>query len=188
MPPKAKYTREQIIKTAVNFVRQNGFNLLTARNLAQSLNSSPKPIFCYFKNMNELQCEIISYANNIYNKYINDAMNKGDLPPYKASGMAYILFAKEEKELFKLLFMRDRSSENIEENYEEIKPLINLIMQNVKISEQEARLFHLESWLYVHGIATMIATSYIDWDINFISDALTDMYNGLKHRFLERRK
>ena len=61
-------------------------------------------------------------------------------------------------------------------------------MQNVKISEQEARLFHLESWLYVHGIATMIATSYIDWDINFISDALTDMYNGLKHRFLERSK
>ena len=100
MPPKAKYTREQIIETAVNFVRQNGFNLLTARNLAQSLNSSPKPIFCYFKNMNELQCEIISYANNIYNKYINDAMNKGDLPPYKASGMAYILFAKEEKDAF----------------------------------------------------------------------------------------
>lgn len=32
--------------------------------------------------------------------------------------MAYIRFVKEEKELFKLFYMRDRSQENIKENPE----------------------------------------------------------------------
>ena len=32
-------------------------------------------------------------------------------PPYKAMGMGYIRFAAEERELFRLLFMRDRSGE-----------------------------------------------------------------------------
>ena len=99
--------------------------------------------------------------------------------------MAYIRFAKEQRELFKLLFMRDRSSETIEENREEIRPLIELIKQNLVISEDEAYLFHLEMWLYVHGIATMIATSYLNWDYEFISKVITDAYMGLKYRYTE---
>ena len=79
--------------------------------------------------------------------------------------------------------MRDRSEEKLSENKEEIRQLINLIKQNLNISEDEAYLFHLEMWIYVHGIATMAATSYLSWDIEFISKTLTDVYAGLKHRF-----
>ena len=71
------------------------------------------------------------------------------------------------------------------ENKEEIRPLMQLIQQNLGISEDEAYLFHLEMWLYVHGIATMIATSYLDWDDEFISRVLTDAYMGLKYRYTE---
>lgn len=104
-------------------------------------------------------------------------------PPYKASGIAYIQFAKEEKELFKLLFMRDRTGEMIEENREDIRPMLDIIMKNLGISEDEAYIFHMELWLYVHGIATMIATNYLEWDIGFIEKALTDAYEGLKYRY-----
>ena len=44
-------------------------------------------------------------------------------------------------------------------------------------------MLHLETWLYVHGIATMIATNYLEWDSEFVSNALTDCYTGLLHRF-----
>lgn len=40
--------------------------------------------------------------------------------------MAYISFAREERELFKLLFMRDRSQERVEENRTEIELLLAL--------------------------------------------------------------
>lgn len=82
-----------------------------------------------------------------------------------------------------MLFMRDRSQEKLSENKEEIRPLIELIKQNLNINEDEAYLFHLEMWIYVHGIATMAATSYLNWDIEFINKTLTDVYTGLKHRY-----
>lgn len=97
--------------------------------------------------------------------------------------MAYIQFARDERELFKLLFMRDRSGERIEEDREAIRPQLNIIMKNLGVSEDEANMFHLELWVYVHGIATMIATSYLEWDEDFVSRTLTDAFEGLKHRY-----
>ena len=183
MPPKVKFTREQIITAALNVTRKNGIVGLTARGLAAELGSSAKPIFGLFQNMEEVQKEVIAAANTLYQSYISRGMTEGKYPPYKASGIAYIQFAKEEKELFKLLFMRDRTGEKIEENREEIRPMLNIIMKNLGIREDEACVFHLELWLYVHGIATMIATNYLDWDIEFISNALTDAFEGLKYRY-----
>lgn len=185
MPPKFKFTKDEIINAALNVTRNNGISGLTARALAAELGCSVKPIFGLFKNMEEVQQEVLTASNLLYQNYLREDMAKGKYPPYKASGMAYIRFAKEERELFRLLFMRDRSNEKIEENKEEIKPLMQLIKQNLGISEDDAYLFHLEMWLYVHGIATMIATSYLDWDDEFISKVLTDAYMGLKYRYTE---
>ncbi len=185
MPPKFKFTKVEMINAALNVTRNNGISGLTARALAAELGCSVKPIFGLFKNMEEVQQEVLTASNLLYQNYLREDMAKGKYPPYKASGMAYIRFAKEERELFRLLFMRDRSNEKIEENKEEIKPLMQLIQQNLGISEDEAYLFHLEMWLYVHGIATMIATSYLDWDDEFISRVITDAYMGLKYRYTE---
>lgn len=186
MPPKFKFTREQIVAAALEVTRKNGITGLTARGLAAELGSSAKPIFGLFQNMEEVQREVVSAANTLYQSYIKKGMADNKFPPYKASGIAYIQFAKEEKELFKLLFMRDRTDEKIEENREEIRPILDLIMKNLGIDENEAYFFHLELWLYVHGIATMIATYYLEWDIEFIDKALTDAYQGLKNRYVTR--
>ena len=185
MPPKAKFTREEVVQTALEMVREKGMDALTARNLSARLGSSASPIFTVFRNMEDVQREVIAAAQEIYRGYLREDMSGGKYPPYKASGMAYIRFAKEERELFKLLFMRDRSAEAVAENKEEIAPLLELIQRNTGISEEEAYLFHLEMWLYVHGIAVMIATAYLDWDMAFVDRVLSDGYLGLKHRYME---
>ncbi len=184
MPPKFKFTKDEITSTALNITRKEGLSGLTARTLAAELGCSVKPIFDLFKNMEEVQQAVFSSANQLYQSYLQEDMAKGNYPPYKASGMAYIRFAKEENELFKLIFMRDRSIEKIEENKEEIKPLLQLIQKNTGMSEQQAYTFHLEMWIFVHGIATMIATSYLKWDEKFVSKALSDCYEGLKTRHM----
>ncbi len=188
MPPKFRYTREEMIAAALELVRQGGKDALTARALGAKLGCSAKPIFGLFRNMEELEGEVIAAADAYYQKYLVQKMQEGQYPPYKASGMAYIRFSKEERELFRLLFMRDRSGEIIGENLEEIRPLLDLIRKNTGLSEREAYLFHLEMWIYVHGIATMLATSYLEWDAEFISNTLTDSYQGLRHRFCVERK
>ena len=83
----------------------------------------------------------------------------------------------------RLLPMRDRSGEQIKENPEEMEALIGLIAKQVNIDKEAARFFYLEMWAYTHGIASMIATGFYEWDEQLASRALTDVYEGLKHRY-----
>ena len=154
MPPKYKFAKEAIIQAALDIARTAGFRAVTARAVGAKLNSSSKVIFSLFKNMEELQRDVIAAANKIY--------------------------------LFKLLFMRDRSEEPLNQGMKEIRPLIELIQKNTGLGEQEAYLFHLEMWVYVHGIATMLATNYLEWDWTIISRMLTDSYEGLKKHYIAR--
>ena len=65
---------------------------------------------------------------------------------------------------------------------------MELLKENLGLNEEEAYLFHLEMWIYVHGIATMAATSYLDWDVQFISRVLSDAYMGLKQRYMRKER
>ena len=185
MPPKAKFTKEEVIAQALSIVRQEGMQALTARSLGAGLGSSARPIFTLFHSMEEVQQGVLEAANSIYQAYLQQDMASGRYPPYKASGMGYIRFAREEAQLFKLLFMRDRSLETIQDDGQELKPLIELIQKDTGLNQEEAYRFHLEMWIYVHGIATMIATSFLDWDMDYVSQLLTDAYIGLKYRYSE---
>lgn len=188
MPPNFKFTREEIVRAALDLVREGGISALTARALAARLGSSPKPIFGLFENMEEVQREVLRAAGDLYCRYLQEDMARGDYPPYKASGMGYIRFAREERELFKLLFMRDRSGETVAEDWEAVRPQLDLIRRNTGLGEEEAYRFHLEMWIYVHGIAAMVATRYLDWDMDYIDQALTDGYLGLKYRYCGEEK
>lgn len=186
MPPKSRVTKEDIVAAAVELVREGGAEALNARALAKKLDCSTQPIFSNFAAMEELKAAVIGAAQRRYHQYLAEEMGSGRWPPYKASGLGYIRFAMEEKELFKLLFMRDRTGEAITEDLEEISPIIALIQEKTGMSFDRARLFHLEMWLYVHGAATMLATNYLPWDLEDISAMLTDAFEGLRLRFEKR--
>lgn len=187
MPPKVLFTKEEITDAAVRVVRKKGSSALTARSLAAELGCSVKPIFGAFKNMDEVRSEVIKASEKIYRDRLAQAEKDGKNPPYKSAGLAYIKFAKEEKELFKLLFMRSRSEEDDIEP-EETAGLLSLIRKSTGLDEKEAFLFHLETWVFVHGFATMIATEYLEWDDDFLSRALSDCYFGLKTRLGDTKK
>ena len=113
MPPKVRFTREEIIRAALDITRESGPEALTARSLAARLDCSAKPIFGLFRSMDEVQQEVLKAGYQFYGEAIARAMESGEYPPYKASGMAYIDFARREKHLFRLLFMRNRSREEV---------------------------------------------------------------------------
>ena len=186
MPPKAKVGKEDVTAAALEVVRSKGADALNARAVAAALGTSTQPIFSHYKTMEELRQAVITAADALYQSYLRRDMEAGEYPVYKASGMAYIRFAREERELFKLLFMRDRSGEEITEDHETIRPILEIIKANMGLSEQDAFQFHLEMWIYVHGIATMMATSYLELEWEFISKLLTDAFTGLKTRYQER--
>jgi AcrR family transcriptional regulator len=180
MAPKVKITKEEILSAAVELVRTGGEQSLNARNIASTLNCSTQPIFSNFATMEELRYAVLVQADALYRDYIHREMESGKYPAYKASGMAYIRFAKEEKELFKLLYMRNRDGEAFSVGAEVDSEMEALVQTQTGLSETEAKLFHLEVWAYVHGIATMFATGFLNLEWELVSKMLTDCYQGLR--------
>lgn len=183
MPPKVKTTKEDIINAAVDVVRANGAQAINARTLASILNCSTQPVFSNFATMDELRLAVAEKADVLCQEYMQREVESGEFPTYKANGMAYIRFAKEERELFKLLYMCDRSGEEITEGSELTDKMEVIVHNNTGLEGSDVKLFHLEMWAYVHGIATMFATGFLDLDWELVSKMLTDSYQGLRKQY-----
>ena len=187
MPPKVKITKEDIINKGIELVREHGAESINARGIATALGCSTQPIFSNFESMEDLNEQIIFSAYKLYLGFIETELKGEKYPPYKAYGMAYIHFAKEEKELFKLLFMRDRTGEDLSPP-PDFEQSVEIIMKANNFTREIATLMHLEMWACVHGIAVMMATSFLELDDEIISQITSDVYLGVRTRLLEAEK
>ena len=181
MPKKRQITKEMILKAALDVIREGGSESLGTRAVARKLGVSTQPIVSQFVSIDELEQATYHEAVTLYNRRTEKAMQTSDRP-YRASGLAYITFAREEPQLFRWLFMRDRVK-NPTDDPSEVEPYLTILQKSLGLSHENALLFYLEMWTVVHGIATMVATSYFDWNEEMISRVLTDFYYGLQSRF-----
>ena len=178
MPPACRFTREQIVAAALAITRA-----VTARAIADTLHSSSKVIFSAFSGMDDLLAATIDAADAQYRAYSADFVRDSADPPYKAVGTAYIRFARNEPNLFHLLYMRDRRREDHSGDAENIAVLVDFLMAKLSLTREDATLLHIEMWAYVHGIAVLCASGQQNWDDALISRMLTDGFEGIKSRF-----
>ena len=182
MPPVQKTGKNEIISAAFEIVREEGYANLNARAIAKKLGVSTQPIFSNFKNMEDLKMEIVRKASCLYFSMLEEEEKSGKYPPYKARGMGYIRFAKEEKNLFRLLFM-DKRSPDVKFPTDDATKEIVLISDTLSFTKDKASRMHALLWFFVHGIASLIVTESLKLSEEDISAALTDTYLGLKSRF-----
>lgn len=187
MPPKVKISKDQIVDAALEMVRGDGEFALNARSLASALGCSTQPIFSNFENMETLRESVMARAYKSYFSFIERELATEKYPPYKAFGMAYIRFAKEEKGLFKLLFMRDRTGEDLSPA-PDFEASVRMIMDANGFSKETAMRMHMEMWVCVHGIAVMHATSFLSVDEELVSGMITDVYQGVRERLSKEEK
>ena len=183
MPPRVKITKDDIISAGIELTRSGGWDAVNARAIAGRLGCSTQPVFSNYPTMEALREGIIAGAQEIYERGMTRAMSETAFPPYKAAGMAYIRFAREERQLFKLLFMRDRAGERIDENRAAIGNILKVIREKTGFSEDKAYRFHMQMWIWVHGVATMSATGYLDWPMETVSNMLTELFEALLEQY-----
>lgn len=182
MPPKAKFTREQITEAAFAIVRQEGMEGLTARVLGKALNSSACPVFTVFKNMEEVQEAAKDAAKALYAGYIRKGLE--ETPAFKGVGTQYIRFAIEEPKLFRMLFMSEQPEQPaiaavlpvIDENYRQI---LASVQNGYAVSEGDAEKLYRHLWIYSHGIAVLCATKLCAFTADEISGMMTEIFIGL---------
>lgn len=177
MPPKFKFTKDEILSAAFEIVEKNGIDALTARSLAEKLTSSPRPIFSVFTGMDEVRAEIVKMARELYSSYVADGLNSP--MPFEGVGESYIRFAAEHSFLFNLLFMHTSKRYNkydvlpmIEENYDII---LQSITSSYSISVPEAENFYKHLWIYSHGIAVLMATGVCSFGADEVSVMLNEV-------------
>ena len=100
MPPKAKFTRQEIIDAAVDIARRAPLEAVTAQELASVLGTSTRPVFTYFRTLEEVRAAVVEEAGKIYGQYVERGLSMN--PPFKGYGMETIRFAREEPNLFRL--------------------------------------------------------------------------------------
>ena len=178
MPPKAKFTKAEIIEAALNIVRTDGYEALTSRALGTCLGSSARPVFTVFKNMEEVQQAMIEAAKALYKEYVRKGLTSEH--PFKGVGTQYILFSVNEPKLFQLLFMAEQKQipdlsgvlPLIDESYGDI---LLSIQKDYEISELSAKKLYQHLWIYTHGIASLCATKMCRFTGEEISTMITEV-------------
>ena len=161
MPPKPKFTKEEIVAAALALLSEKGMEALTARELGLRLGSSARPIFTVFQSMEEVQRQVRKAAMEHFNSFTEKAMNFS--PAFKQFGMQMILFAKEEPRLFRLLFMTENArARSFEDVFAELggtaRLCIGLIERDYGLTEPEAMELFRHVWIHTYGIGALCAT------------------------------
>ena len=161
MPPKPKFTKEEIVVTALELVSEKGIEALTARELGVRLGSSARPIFTVFNSMEEVQEEVRAAALKRFESYAEKAMHY--TPVFKQVGMQMILFAMEEPKLYQLVYMSENAGatnfESIVERLGDVAQLcVDVIRRDYGLSEKDAKALFEHVWIYTFGIGALCAT------------------------------
>lgn len=182
MPPKSKFSREQVTCAALAILRRSGRDALTARALGRELDSSARPIFTLFSGMDEVFKEALDAAKGIYAEYVGRGLAM--LPAFKGVGLQYIEFARREPNLFRLLFVSPIDGAPplsevlgiIEGSYDEI---LTSITESYHLPEPAALRIYRHLWIYTHGIAVLILSGTCRFTDDEISRMLTEVFVAL---------
>ena len=172
MAPRNKFSRDEMIEKAVQVVRKQGIGALTAKSLANELGVSTQPVFTCFHTIEEVRREVVNAAKILYDDYVKEGLCN-DIP-FLGFGMHYIRFAKEEPELYRLLFLSTDQSEG-NSAFEEMNASLELVTDSMQetyhIDAKTAERYFRDMWLVAHSLATLIVTGscpYTDQEIGRI--------------------
>ena len=181
MPAKKQVTKEMISNAALKLLREQGYDAVNLKQLAKALSCSTQPVYLSFSGMDELRRELTPLAVAEFERYMKAGNEDGVVCLY---GMRYIAFAKEEPRLFRFLFMRPNAFAEIKQALlAMIERSIGKLMAAYHIGHEEADILHDQLWMHAHGIASMIATDFCDWDMDKVERMLAECRRAFTEKY-----
>lgn len=181
MPPKPKFTREEVAATALDIIKESGVSSLTAREVGKRLGTTVSPIFTIFSNMEDLKWAARELAMREFEAYASDFREYS--PAFKRIGMLMVSYAIHEPELYKLLFMQEHpQGQSFSDTMGELGTLadtsIELIQQDYDMTKEEAKLLFEQMWIHTFGIGSLCAMKVCDFTEEEIANRLGQIFTG----------
>lgn len=181
------YTKDQILKAAHEVVLESGFEKFTARNVAKKMGISTQPIYLEFKNMEDLKRTLLQkIETDLTRKFMSQPIT-GDL--IVDAPIHYVEFALKKPKLFKALFVDPKGGGPIMYEYsvEFYKELSKQSRRFGKLPKEDFELLHLEAWIVVNGLITMLLAGIITLTreelIELVQQLIEDISEGKKFKF-----
>ena len=181
MPAKKLITKEMILDAALKLLKEQGYDAVNIKQLSKELGCSTQPVYLSFSGMEDLRNELLPLAVKDFETYMKQN-SEDDL--IRLYDITYIHFARDEPRLFCFLFMRANAFSEIRQALVPvIEQSVKKLMRTYHISYEEADLLHDQLWMHAHGIASMIATSFCDWDMEKVNRMLTDCKDAFTEKY-----
>lgn len=181
MPPKSRISRQMIVDGGISVLRRVGILHLNVRAVAAELKCSTQPVMYHFATMEELKDEIYRQVDEYHTKYIMDVDFEHSSNPCIDISNNYIRFAVQEPHLFRFLFQTDRfANANLMDlvQSDSLAPVFESMAQMVQLTTEQAKTVFSATFLAVHGMASLLANNSMDYNEEFCSTIMENIFCG----------
>lgn len=182
MPPKPKYTKEEIVAAAFELTREKGIDAVVAREVGKRLDTSSSPIFTIWNSMDELRAEVRELAKEKYIQYMDGIFDY--TPAFKEFGMRCVRFAADEPNLFRLLFLTKQEEHSpytrFKQDFEGIfTSLMAEIENQFNLSKSQADELLSQMIIFANGIAAYMITDANSFSKESVSYRISQVCIGI---------
>jgi AcrR family transcriptional regulator len=111
-PKETTFTRDTVIRAALDVVRRHGWDALTARSVAKQLGASVAPVYSAFGSMESLLQETLKRIRRLLQEYTSRVYSES---AFLNIGAGIISFARDEPLLYQALFQSRHGFQDVVE-------------------------------------------------------------------------
>lgn len=175
MPRQPRFSRDDIVDAGLRIVRASGFGTVSARSLGKELGTSSSPMFTMFKDMNDVLDSIHMAAERAFIARMNGITDFH--PAFKEFGLRLVEFAKDEPNVFQMLFLGKDARPEIAENI--ARECLGSVKQGYNLTPEQAEMLFRQMWPVACGIAALCVRHPEDFPKEEVSRTLTYHFTGI---------
>ena len=195
-------TEAAIVEAARNIVAEDGYPALSMRSVADRVGLTATAIYHYFDGKDELVTRVVQSGYRRFGEYLSEAGDQhpvGSLERLLALGDAYVRFALENQEYFRVLYNIQTRPRELEElpgsgGYDLLRGCVVEAMEAGNLREGDPDLIAHFLWTSAHGLVTLALACNIECSgcrvlgddpqgaVNLYRDFMPFLTDGLRPR------
>jgi len=161
MPKTTTITKEMIINSTFEIVREEGFYNISARKIAKKIGCSTQPIYWVYNSMDDLIRDVVNKVVSYLSEILKNYQKSGK--PFLDYGLGYVYIAHTEPVFFKAIYVDNILSLKMTDIVPK-KEMLDLMKQDSccdNLPDDKLLEIATNAWFLAHGIASLIASEML---------------------------
>jgi len=190
--------RAETLSAARELIREEGYQGLTIRKLAQRMGCSPMALYSYFADKQTLLAALALEGFEKVAKRFDSTVHRDPLAAVKKILLDYIAYAEENPNEYRILFLSvetlgevELSREDLQERNPAFGPLFKRVQACIKAGVLKGDAFAVSTvlWTAAHGAASVLITAQkfpFGTHGLYAEEVVATIVSGVQNRVIER--